>query len=279
MRDWGSTNGPGRLHSAQSVCLKCGLVFSNPVCDWADLEAFYRDDYWEEHWPDALSRDPDAVRKSVDEQRPEVALVRSFLPGPRILEVGSGTGGFLEAARQAGFEPWGIETSSAAVKHSREVFGFENVIHGSVPDPRLEDGSFDLVYAWHVIEHVVSLDEFVGSLYRLLRPGGLLWIGTENYRNASHYLGTAIERLKGRPSPFATASEHTFAFDRHTLADVLTRRGFQVLMCETYQQPLRTKTATMRFRSPLSYGWFAMQHLANAAASTGPLIRLAARRP
>lgn len=278
MLAWGVTIAPGRLHHSQAICRVCRLVFSNPVCDWSELEAFYRDDYWEAHWPRALSRDQDAVVRSVDEQRPEVARMKARGVEGRLLEVGSGTGGFLAAARDAGFEVWGIETSAVGVKHSREVFSLENVLHGSLPDKRLEEGTFDTVYAWHVIEHVTDLDEFVGALRALLKPGGLLWIGTENYRNATHYLGRAISAARGRPAAFATASEHTLVFNRHTLTDAISRRGFEVLMCEAYQPSLRQKMETMRFRSPASYLYFVMQHAANAVVSTGPLMRLAARR-
>lgn len=196
----------------------------------------------------------------------------------RLLEVGSGTGGFLAAARDEGMEVWGIETSSAAVTHSREVFGLETVINGSLPNDSLVPGSFDVVFAWHVIEHVTDLDEFVEALRVLLKPGGLLWIGTENYRNSSHYLDRLIARLRMRPAPFATATEHTMVFTRRTLRDSLERRGFDVKMCETYQPALAEKRKTMRFRSPLSYLYFVMQHAANAIVGTGPLMRLSATK-
>lgn len=71
MRPWGFTTGSDRLHCHQDRCLRCGLVFSNPVCEAAELEAFYRDSYWETHWPEALSRDPELVRESVENQREE----------------------------------------------------------------------------------------------------------------------------------------------------------------------------------------------------------------
>lgn len=278
MRPWGATSGPHRLHCFQDRCLECGLIFSNPVCDPAELEAFYRDDYWETHWPDALSRDPELVRESVEGQREEVRrLVRHGGRG-RLLEIGSGTGGFLSAARDEGFDVWGIETSRVAATHSREVFALNNILNGSVPDERLHAESFDTIFAWHVIEHVTDLDEFVGSMRSLLKQGGLLWIGTENYRNASHYLERMQCAIKRIPAPFSTASEHTMVFDRRTLGDSLERRGFAVEMCETYQPTLAEKKQTMRFRHPASHMYFVAQHAANAIAQTGPLMRVAARK-
>ncbi|HUR00479.1 MAG TPA: class I SAM-dependent methyltransferase [Gemmatimonadaceae bacterium] len=251
-------------------------MFSNPVCDWGELEAFYRDDYWSEHWPKALSRDPGAVEAAVELQRVEVKRMMRHGAAGRLLEVGSGTGGLLAAARAEGMEVWGVEPSSSGVAHAREVFGLENVIHGTIPDDRLAQSTFDVVCALQVIEHVTDLDEFVKSLSVLLKPGGLLWIATENYRNSSHYIERTLARLRGRPAPFATASEHTMVFTTRTLRDAIQRRGFDVTMCEGYQPSLSQKTKTMKFRSPFSRAYFAAQHGANAIARTGPLLRLAA---
>jgi SAM-dependent methyltransferase len=42
------------------------------------------------------------------------------------------------------------------------------------------DNEFDLVHANQVIEHVSNVDFFVSEIYRLLRPGGIAIISTEN---------------------------------------------------------------------------------------------------
>ena len=253
-------------------------MFANPVCDWNELEAFYKQDFWEEHWPGALSRDPSAVEAAIARQRAEVALIREQVPNGKLFEVGSGTGGFLAAAREQGFDVSGIETSPAAVKHSREAYGLEKVICGSLPQDAPGGELFDVVYTWHVIEHVVDLDEFVSSLSALLTPGGLLWVGTENYRNASEYIDRLGHRLRGKPAPFATASEHTMVFTPDSLSNALERRGFSVLMAHAYQPAWAEKRKGMRFRTPFSLLYFLGQHVANAIADTGPLMRVAARK-
>lgn len=278
MRAWSLTLSPGRLHYSQAQCRACSLVFSNPVCDGTELESYYRDEYWETHWPEALNRDPSAVEQSLLQQVSEVERLRRFVPGGKLLEVGSGTGTFLAAARAAGFEVWGVEASAAGVKHSSEVFQLDRIVQGSLPDPNLPSESFDVVVAWHVIEHVVDLDCFIEEIRHLLVSGGVFYIGTENYRNSTHYLDRAMSVLRGDPPPFATASEHTLAFTSRTLTDSLSRRGFDVIACETYQPSLREKLKTMRFRNPLSHGYFVAQHLANAIMRTGPLMRAVARK-
>ena len=254
------------------------MVFSNPQADTATLKAYYARAYYETHWPAALQSDKAAAAKRVALQCEEINRLKAHAPGGRFLEIGSGAGYLLAAAQAAGFEPWGVEPSEAAAATSRSLFGFSNISCGLLSDTAYDDGQFDVVYAWHVIEHVLDLNEFVGEIHRVLRPGGVLWIGTETYRNFAHYTDRLSRTLIGRPAPFATSTEHTFVFTTQTLADSLRRRGFEVMLCEAYQPTWREKMQSMRFRWPVSWGWFALQHLANKLFRTGPLLRLAARR-
>lgn len=53
------------------------------------------------------------------------------------------------------------------------------------------DESFDVIISNQVIEHMVSIDNFIGEVYRLLRPGGYCVISTENL-SGWHNIGALI---------------------------------------------------------------------------------------
>jgi SAM-dependent methyltransferase len=275
---WSATIGDDRLHSTQCRCHECGLVFSNPQCDPATINRYYTRHYYEDHWPQLIDDDETAVAEVAARLMPEVARIKSLVQKGSLLEVGSGTGGFLRLMRDAGFDTHGVELSQTGVDYSRRVHSLSNIRQGTLEDACYRAESFDLIYVWHVIEHVIDLNGFVRELHRVMRPDSVLWLGTENYRNSSYRLARLASLLKGLPPPFATSSEHTFAFTGQTLSDVLERRGFKILFCETYQPSWREKLQTMQFRSALGKGYFMSQHLANYVCRTGPLIRLAARR-
>jgi SAM-dependent methyltransferase len=91
--------------------------------------------------------------------------------GPaRILDVGCGTGANLELLARYG-DAEGVDISPEALDFCR-ARGLEKVRLGAAETLPYEDGSFDLVTALDVVEH---LDDDVGGLKemrRVLRPGG-----------------------------------------------------------------------------------------------------------
>ena len=89
---------------------------------------------------------------------------------PRILDVGCGTGANLELLGQFG-DAEGVDVSMDALAFCR-ARGLQNVRHGAAEKLPYRDGSFDLVTALDVVEH---LDDDVAGLRemrRVLRPEG-----------------------------------------------------------------------------------------------------------
>jgi SAM-dependent methyltransferase len=97
---------------------------------------------------------------------------------PRILDVGCGTGANLLMLSKYG-DAEGVDISADALAFCRER-GLDHVKQGAGEDLPYEDGTFDLVTAFDVVEHMD--DDLAGlkEMYRVLRPGGhaLLFVPT-----------------------------------------------------------------------------------------------------
>lgn len=109
-------------------------------------------------------------------------------PGDRLLDVGCGNGQFLRVARVLGYEAEGLEVDAAAAAIGRRA----GLIVRTVQLRRLgrEDGRFAVVTLNHVIEHVHSPRAVLCAVFRLLRPGGCVWIQTPNIESSgSQYWG------------------------------------------------------------------------------------------
>ena len=97
---------------------------------------------------------------------------------PRILDVGCGTGANLLMLSRYG-EAEGVDISEDALAFCRER-GLDHVKQGAGEELPYEDGTFDLVTAFDVVEHMD--DDLAGlkEMFRVLRPGGhaLLFVPT-----------------------------------------------------------------------------------------------------
>lgn len=98
--------------------------------------------------------------------------------GKRLIDVGCATGVYLRPLREAGAEVSGIELSTHAAAAAQAAIG-DTVRCGSAHDLSFwEDGYFDLVTTFEMVEHVpyayhvAMLKEF----FRVLAPGGLLYM-------------------------------------------------------------------------------------------------------
>jgi 2-polyprenyl-3-methyl-5-hydroxy-6-metoxy-1,4-benzoquinol methylase len=142
-------------------------------------------------------------------------LPRPF-SGARLLDIGFGDGKFLEDARAIGWGVVGIDPDPEVVKNAREL-GLD--VHTGLEAFTVEAGLFDVITISHVMEHVHEPKAVLEACYRLLKPGGRLWLETPNIKS----LGASRFRhsWRGLEPP-----RHLVLFNRQSLRAALGAAGF-----------------------------------------------------
>ena len=104
-----------------------------------------------------------------------------------ILDVGCGTGAFLNEMKTAGWQITGLEPDDGARRNAAELFGIYPLPSRELFD--LPAKSFNAITLWHVLEHVHQLHEYVDQFKNLLSDNGRLFIAVPNYTSydAHHY--------------------------------------------------------------------------------------------
>jgi dolichol-phosphate mannosyltransferase len=105
-------------------------------------------------------------------------------------------------------------------------------------------GSFDCVISSQVIEHIRYDEVLFAELWRVLKPGGILVIGTPDYATLGWRI---IEPIYGSLMPGGYRDEHVTHYTRESLTSVLTRHGF------IHEQTayIARSELIMRFRRPI----------------------------
>ena len=102
--------------------------------------------------------------------------------GKRVLDAGCGAGYGSAELAQAADSVIGVDRAAEAVDFARATYGlpnlrFEQASCEALPHP---SGSFDLVVAFEVIEHLENWREFLLEARRVLAPSGQLIVSTPN---------------------------------------------------------------------------------------------------
>ncbi len=118
----------------------------------------------------------------------KLKLINSFkIEKKTLLDIGCGTGDFLEVAQKDNWQITGIEPNESArkianLKTNNSVFEIEHLA-------TLEANSFDVITLWHVLEHLPNIEMHIKLFKHLLKPNGTLVIAVPNFKSydASHY--------------------------------------------------------------------------------------------
>lgn len=104
-----------------------------------------------------------------------------------LLDIGCGTGSFLEAALNDNWNIIGIEPNKQARAIANEKC--VNQVYDADKLNTIQAYQFDVITLWHVLEHIPNLEEQMSELYRLLKPNGTLIIAVPNFKSydANHY--------------------------------------------------------------------------------------------
>jgi len=147
-----------------------------------------------------------------------------------VLDVGCGNGSALSELGALGdWDLFGLEIDPGAAQMARE-----KGIHaraGTLDQSDYEDGSFDLIRLGHVIEHVVDPKETIERVYRMLKPGGILFGETPNTDCADF-------RIFGKYWGALHVPRHITFFNDRNLEKALRDAGFDEVHIGWHNRPV-----------------------------------------
>ena len=137
-----------------------------------------------------------------------------------LLDIGSGTGYFLNAAKEKSYTVTGIEKDSNARDYAITNFGL------NVKDEQslwaIENELFDVITLWHVLEHIENLNEVVAKINSILKPNGVVIIALPNHDSYD------AKKYKDFWAAY-DAPRHLWHFTSNTVKKLLGKHQFNIV--------------------------------------------------
>jgi SAM-dependent methyltransferase len=204
---------PDQIHYRIVKCKSCGLLRSDPIAPSELLEQLYikSDQTYNQEIENLMLTYGHYLAK----------LDKFVLQKQALLEIGCGSGFFLERALKLGYENvYGVEPSVRAV--SKATSSIRSNIKIDIFRPGLfSENTFDVICFFQVFDHLIDPNASLSECYRILKPGGLLL-------GLNHNSTSLSAKLLGERSPIIDI-EHTYLYNPKTMSYIINKNGFHVI--------------------------------------------------
>ena len=218
------------------ACDSCGFTFTNPQFEIDEYSAIY-----------AKAPRPEPNKSMLEAELLRFSRLQRLIDGycpasKRMLDLGCGDGTFLSMSRAK--EKIGFEIGEIAVNEQTDFAIMRGDLVQSLRDGVLPRGSFDVITAWDVLEHLPDLESYMVAISDLLEPGGHFFATVPNVKSIVAKLSGASWNL--------ILLEHLWYFSPHTLERFLVRFGLTQVACG--RAPFDVSVAHFAARIAQTYG-------------------------
>lgn len=214
-------------------CEACGYAFDNPRPTLAAIVNFYSTPKKYDTWLVA-----EGAREKLWKRRLKKLLKHAERGS--LLDVGTGTGQFLNLAKPHFSSVSGTEVSETGIKIAKEKYGLD-IRQGQIEEVNLPEKSFDTITLFHVLEHVADPNKTISRCRELLKVGGVLLVCVPNdvlaWTSKIKILGKklglrAFQKFSpklGIPRVFTSNEIHLSHFAPSVLRRLLEQSGLAVI--------------------------------------------------
>jgi len=171
--------------------------------------------------------------------------VPQYVPDGRALDIGAGSGKYLNLLKELGWNTYGLEMNEKAYATMVQQ-GHQGYL-GMIEETGLPESYFDFVSFSEVIEHTYRPTEALRRIHRCLKPGGCIFLSTPN-------MSSVFAKLMGPYWYPLDTPRHLQLFNPHNLRILLEKCGFIWNHCRI-RQPVDRISNSIIYMSEKYVSW------------------------
>lgn len=196
-------------------CLNCGLIYLNPRPRPHDIFKFYDSDaYWGEDI-NLVKKQAKLVKKPIYEK------VVKYKKRGKILDIGTGTGSYLDMFDRRKWQIYGTDLIPRAARLAKKHFGIDVKV-GDFLKIKFRPNTFDVVVLDNVLEHTFTPLETLKKVYKVMKVDALLVVSVPNLESFG-------AKIFGKDWSTVQPARHLYHFPLSVLKKELEKIGFKVL--------------------------------------------------
>ena len=203
-------------------CNACTARFTQDVPEQEAIGAYYASENYISHSDTkkgVINSLYHMVRKRTLSAKRRLVVNETGITKGAILDIGCGTGAFLNTMKEADWNITGLEPDTVARSKAAELYHIQPQEPGKLFE--LTPASFNAITMWHVLEHVHELHAYIKQIEKLLAPGGKAFIAVPNYTSkdaaiyAAHWAAYDVPR-------------HLYHFSPQSMVTLLAQHGLKL---------------------------------------------------
>jgi 2-polyprenyl-3-methyl-5-hydroxy-6-metoxy-1,4-benzoquinol methylase len=160
-------------------CKSCGFRFTNPKPQENDIGRYYDSSEYISHTnteKGLFNKVYHYVRNFAIKRK--INLIRQYINQGTVLDIGCGSGEFLNALSEKGYQTFGIEPNKNAREQAIAKYELDIKEEKGLHD--FKPSSIEIITLWHVLEHVYNLDDRIKQIKKIIKPEGIVIIAVPN---------------------------------------------------------------------------------------------------
>ena len=216
-------------------CLKCNSIYTKPHLREYVLDDLYSDGTYQVY-QDRLVKKGKEIRKSILEER-KYSQIKKFMKkkSPILLDIGCGSGTFLDICKKNGFQVEGVDPSPSVKQTVLKDYNI-NVHQGDFNKIKFSE-NFDIITMWGVLEHMSDPILTMKNIKKILKKDGMLIFEVPS---ANCFVSKYLKKYNFSPTRYIESGRHNIFFSIEAIREIAESLKLKVEYIETNGLDIQT---------------------------------------